>query len=78
MNERFEKIYEIAEREGWAVSHTVCQGEISFEFSKLSPAGQDFCFTRDVDYEDDEDYVLNEEEETGICKDCLKSKCIWK
>ena len=60
MNKKFEKIYEIAEREGWAVSHTVCQGEISFEFSKLSPAGQDFNFTRDVDYEDDEDYVFAE------------------
>lgn len=60
MDKRFEKIYEIAEREGWAVSHTVCQGEISFEFSKFSPAGQDFCFTRDVDYEDDEDYVFAE------------------
>lgn len=60
MNEKFEKIYEIAEREGWTVSHTVCQGEISFEFSKLSPAGQDFNFTRDVDYEDDEDYVFSE------------------
>ena len=60
MNERFEKIYEIAESEGWAVSHTVCQGEISFEFSKFSPAGQDFCFTGDVDYEDDEDYVFSE------------------
>ena len=60
MDKKIEKIYEIAEREGWAVSHTVCQGEISFEFSKLSPAGQDFCFTRDVDYEDDEDYVFEE------------------
>ena len=29
-------------------------------------------------FEDDEDYVLNEEEETGICKDCLASKCIWR
>lgn len=27
-------------------------------------------------YEDDEEYILNEEEETGICMDCLKSKCI--
>ena len=60
MDKKFERIYEIAEREGWSVSHTVCQGEISFEFSKLSPAGQDFCFTRDVDYEDDEDYVFSE------------------
>ena len=60
MNKKFEKIYEISEREGWELSHTVCQGEISFEFSKSSPAGQDFCFTRDVDYEDDEDYVFSE------------------
>ena len=60
MDKKFEKIYEIAEREGWAVSHTVCQGEILFEFSKLSPAGQDFNFTRDVDFEDDEDYVFSE------------------
>lgn len=29
-------------------------------------------------FEDDEDYVLNEEEETGICYDCLKGKCIWR
>lgn len=29
-------------------------------------------------FDDDDDYVLNEEEETGICKDCLKSKCIWR
>lgn len=55
MDKRFEKIYKIAEREGWAVSHTVCQGEISFEFSKLSPAGQDFYFQVDVPNEEDED-----------------------
>ena len=60
LDKNFEKIYEIAEGEGWEVSHTVCQGEISFEFSKLSPAGQDFCFTRDVDYDDDEDNVFAE------------------
>ena len=29
-------------------------------------------------YEDDVEYVLNEEEETGICKDCLAGKCIWR
>lgn len=55
MDKKFEKIYEIAESEGWAVSHTVCQGEISFEFSKLSPAGQDFYFEVSVPNEEDED-----------------------
>lgn len=65
MNERFEKIYEIAEREGWTVSHDFNSiMKVEFEFSKKSPAGQDFNFTTGVDDDDDEDYVLAE-----LCKE---------
>ncbi|MBQ0073187.1 MAG: hypothetical protein KBT34_03230 [Prevotella sp.] len=61
MNERFEKIYEIAEREGWTVSHEFNSiMEVEFTFSKKSPAGQDFSFTIDVEDDDEEDYVFAE------------------
>lgn len=43
MVDRFEKIYEIAEREGWTVSHRYkSETSVYFLFSKFSPAGQDF------------------------------------
>ncbi len=36
------------------------------------------CVYCDSDIYEDEKYVLNEEDETGICEDCLKSKCVWR
>ena len=62
MNEKFEKIYEIAEREGWKVdSYYVDEKEtnICFQFSKYSPAGQDFYFEVSVPNEDNEDIVFD-------------------
>ena len=57
MDKRFEKIYEIAEREGWQVdSYYVDEKEtmVSFSFEKYSPAGRDFGFEVCVQNEDDE------------------------
>ena len=62
MNKKFEKIYEIAEREGWEVdSYYVDEKEtnICFQFSKYSPAGQDFYFEVSVPNEDNEDIVFD-------------------
>ena len=58
MNKKFEKIYEIAEREGWKVdSYYVDEKEtnICFSFEKYSPAGQDFYFEVSVPNEEGED-----------------------
>ena len=58
MDKRFEKIYEIAEREGWKVdSYYVGELElkVAFSFEKYSPAGRDFVFevcVRNEVYED--------------------------
>ena len=59
MNERFEKIYEIAEREGWAVSHHYeSETIVYFLFSKFSPLGKDFNVEVTVDDDkEDEDFV---------------------
>ena len=57
MDKKFEKIYEIAEREGWQVdSYYVDEKEatVSFSFKKYSPAGRDFYFEVCVQNEDDE------------------------
>ena len=58
MDKKFEKIYEIAEREGWKVDSYYVgekETEIMFSFQKYSPAGQDFYFEVSVPNEDDED-----------------------
>ena len=57
MDKRFEKIYEIAEREGWQVDcyYVNNETEVCFSFEKYSPAGQDFYFSVSVPNEEDED-----------------------
>ena len=58
MNKKFEKIYEIAEREGWAVDYSYNdekEKEVFLSFYKDSPAGQDFYFQVYVPNEEDED-----------------------
>lgn len=60
MDKKFEKIYEIAEREGWQVDYCYVgkkETEIMFSFEKYSPAGRDFCFEVSVPNEEDE-YTL--------------------
>ena len=58
MDKKFEKIYEIAEREGWKVdSYYVGELDlkVAFSFEKYSPAGRDFVFevcVRNEVYED--------------------------
>ena len=62
MDKKFEKIYEIAEREGWKVdSYYVDEEEtnICFHFSKYSPAWQDFYFEVCVRNEEDEDIFFD-------------------
>lgn len=78
MNKRFEKIYEIAEREGWQVdSYYVDEKEtnICFQFSKYSPAGQDFHFevsvpnkkSKDALFENVEDAIYEYWEGFDVC-----------
>lgn len=58
MNEKFEKIYEIAEREGWQVDYQYVDEQeacVNFSFEKYSPAGQDFYFEVSVPNEEGED-----------------------
>ena len=59
MDKRFEKIYEIAESEGWKVSyHYEPETIVSFLFSKFSPIGQDFNVEVKVDDDsEDKDFV---------------------
>ena len=60
MDKRFEKIYEIAERNGWQADcyYVGEQGtEVTFSFEKYSPAGRDFCFEVCVPNDEDE-YVI--------------------
>ena len=63
MNERFEKIYEIAEREGWKVDYIYVdekETELYFTFENYSPAGHDFWFDVKVANEsEDEDVVFD-------------------
>ena len=62
MDKKFEKIYEIAEREGWKVDYSYTgekETEIMFSFEKYSPAGRDFCFEVSVPNEEDEDIVFD-------------------
>lgn len=57
MDKRFEKIYEIAERNGWQADcyYVNNETEVCFSFEKYSPAGQDFYVSVSVPNEDDED-----------------------
>lgn len=60
MDKKFEKICEIAEREGWQVACEYSdekETEIMFSFQKYSPAGRDFYFEVSVPNKDDE-YTL--------------------
>ena len=58
MDKKFEKIYEIAEREGWKVDYSYTdekETDIIFSFEKYSPAGRDFYFEVSVPNKEDED-----------------------
>ena len=58
MDKKFEKIYEIAEREGWQVDYYYVdeqETKVTFSFEKYSPAGQDFYFEVSVPNDEDED-----------------------
>ena len=58
MDKKFEKIYEIAESEGWQVDYYYVdeqETKVTFSFEKYSPAGQDFYFEVSVPNEEDED-----------------------
>ena len=60
MDKKFEKIYEIAEREGWKVDYSYTdekETDIIFSFEKYSPAGRDFVFEVCVPNDEDE-YVI--------------------
>ena len=62
MYKKFEKIYEIAEREGWQVDYSYTDEKetmVSFSFEKFSPAGRDFCFEVCVPNDEDEDIVFD-------------------
>ena len=65
MDKRFEKIYEIAEREGWQVDCYYVENEtkVCFSFEKNSPAGQDFSFEVSVPNENDEDILYDNVED---------------
>ena len=55
MDKKFEKIYEIAEREGWQVDCCYVdeqETEVTFPFEKYSPAGKDFYFEVSVPNEE--------------------------
>ena len=60
MDKKFEKIYEIAESEGWQVDSYYVdeeETEIIFSFEKYSPAGRGFYFEVSVPNDEDE-YVI--------------------
>ena len=61
MDKKFEKIYEIAERNGWQADcyYADNKTKVCFSFEKYSPAGQDFYFSVSVPNEDDEDIFYN-------------------
>ena len=65
MDKRFEKIYEIAERDGWQADcyYVNNETELCVSFEKYSPAGQDFCFSVSVPNEDDEDIFYDNVED---------------
>lgn len=58
MDKKFEKIYEIAESEGWQVDYSYTdekETDVIFSFEKYSHAGQESYFQVDVPNEEDED-----------------------
>lgn len=58
MDKKFEKICEIAEREGWEVDYSYTdeqETEVCFSFENYSPAGRDLSFEVSVPNEEDED-----------------------
>lgn len=60
MDKKFEKIYEIAEREGWKVDYSYTDENetmVIFSFEKYSPAERDFYFEVSVQNDEDE-YVI--------------------
>ena len=60
MDKKFEKIYEIAESEGWQVDSYYVdeeETEIIFSFEKYSPAGRDLSFEVCVPNDEDEDVI---------------------
>ena len=60
MDKKFEKIYEIAQSEGWKVDYSYTDEKetmVSFLFKKYSPDGRDFVFEICVPNDDDE-YTL--------------------
>ena len=62
MYKKFEKIYEIAEREGWQVDYEYTdekETEVCFSFNNYSPAGRDLSFEVYVPNEEDEDIVFD-------------------
>ena len=62
MNKKIEKLYVIAEREGWQVdSYYVDEQktEVCLSFEKYSPAGRDLSFEVYVPNEEDEDIVFD-------------------
>ena len=66
MDKKFEKIYEIAQSEGWKVTCEYSDEKetmVSLSFEKYSPAGQDFCFEVSVPNEDDEDIFYDNVED---------------
>ena len=84
MDKKFEKIYEIAEREGWKVDYSYTdekETDIIFSFEKYSPAGRDFVFEVCVTNEDDE-YTFCENVADAIytffeCFDVSYETYIW-
>ena len=60
MDKKFEKIYEIAEREGWQADYEYSdekETEICFSFNNYSPAGRDLSFEVCVPNDEDEDVI---------------------
>lgn len=62
MDKKFEKIYEIAQSEGWQIDFFYVSeknSEVSLSFEKYSPAGKDFYFEVCVRNEEDEDIFFD-------------------
>ncbi len=72
-----DKIVEIAEENGWKVNVESNDGDdFSYEFSKHSPAGQDFSF--EAKMEDNNVYtLLNNIRNYICCYDCSQQAYLW-
>lgn len=58
IEELINRITEIAESEGWNVNVEKCKDNTaSFEFSKYTPAGQDFSFTIELNDDDTNGFI---------------------